>query len=308
MSTSRIDYRHPRRGTVPRQAAPADAAGAGAGARPGGLDHTRAPRVRPVPDPAPAPRAPRTGIDYNHPRRARVRGTTPAATGADAGSAAVSGPGFLLHTNADGSIVRFDPERPIAVSVNVDQAGRWALDDVEEALWRVSCASGLTFEFAGTTERIPQAGDYDGHPARPTLTIAWAKPGTVRGGSDLLDPDELASSVPRDLPPGAEPLAVGIGGWRTMGVRYGDGPWRTAITTAIVVLDSTVRELFPPGFGTGACRGAVLMHEIAHAVGLGHVDDPAQMMFPVVTAKPAQFAAGDLEGLRRIGTAAGPLL
>jgi len=40
------------------------------------------------------------------------------------------------------------------------------------------------------------------------------------------------------------------------------------------------------------------MHELAHLIGLGHVDDEAQMMHP--TSRRAKFGAGDLTGLRKL--------
>ena len=53
---------------------------------------------------------------------------------------------------------------------------------------------------------------------------------------------------------------------------------------------------------------ATLLHEIAHLLGLGHVDDPAQLLHPTlrqISTTPPRFLqayqAGDLEGLRRVG-------
>ena len=60
---------------------------------------------------------------------------------------------------------------------------------------------------------------------------------------------------------------------------------------------------------------AALLHEIAHLLGLGHVNDQAQLMFPYALQKsvtPPRFLQayqpGDLEGLRLVGTTvqAGP--
>ncbi|MCI2237948.1 hypothetical protein MO973_37820 [Paenibacillus sp. TRM 82003] len=50
---------------------------------------------------------------------------------------------------------------------------------------------------------------------------------------------------------------------------------------------------------------AVWLHELAHTVGLGHVEDAEQLMNPELT-EVAGFAAGDLTGLAALGT--GPCL
>jgi hypothetical protein len=59
------------------------------------------------------------------------------------------------------------------------------------------------------------------------------------------------------------------------------------------------------GFGPGTTDGEVLLHELAHAVGLGHVLDPTQVMYPHTTHSESQFGAGDRAGLAALGAAAG---
>ena len=50
-----------------------------------------------------------------------------------------------------------------------------------------------------------------------------------------------------------------------------------------------------------------MLHELAHAVGLGHVDDPTQVMYYRTTNSESQFGAGDRAGLVALGRASGCL-
>lgn len=52
--------------------------------------------------------------------------------------------------------------------------------------------------------------------------------------------------------------------------------------------------------GSPALRRALVLHELGHAVGLGHVTDSEQLMYPIVRDGRDGFGPGDLEGLREI--------
>jgi predicted Zn-dependent protease len=56
-----------------------------------------------------------------------------------------------------------------------------------------------------------------------------------------------------------------------------------------------------PGFG-GSGRGVTLLHEIGHVLGLGHVTDRAQLMYPIHTdgRSPLTPQRGDIAGLKEL--------
>ncbi len=68
-----------------------------------------------------------------------------------------------------------------------------------------------------------------------------------------------------------------------------------------VVLDAGILPNAPAPSGDPDYL-SVLRHELAHLIGLGHVDDPTQLMHPVRQASAeGTFGAGDLAGLAALG-------
>ena len=220
---------------------------------------------------APAARTPLARL-----RQARVQrlcGTPKAVAVADRGSAT----SYALHRNSNGTVTRWNPcDGPITVRVNAPAA---ALADVLAALEQARVATGLDLVYTGTTAFIPQ----DGATQPADLVVAWA----TRAQSDLWSPG-----------------AIGVGGWSSTGTSTDGTRWNWRISSGFVIVDPDAGVV--PGFGRGATRGALLLHEIAHALGLSHVNDVLQVMNPVLASSAyGSYGTGDLAGLRAVGATQG---
>lgn len=187
------------------------------------------------------------------------------------------------YVDQDGDPARWDPCTPIRYVV---QAG-WIPDagrrDLAEALRRLSAASGLQFVDEGDTDELPSRDRPAYQPARygqrwAPLLIGWVPPAVTDVG--------LGSGVQ------GVSLSVAV-------------PGRAAphLVSGQVVLDAAHRVA--AGFGPGTTDGEVLLHELAHAIGLGHVLDATQVMYPQTTSSESEFGAGDRAGLAAVGAAAG---
>lgn len=199
---------------------------------------------------------------------------------------------------------RWNPCATIRYRVNLDGAPKGAAADVDGAIARIAAGSGLRFAKVGTTTVVPGSKGrdvLDDYPARTDLVVAFARPG-----------DPRRSQRSAYLPKTSDTVAVGGAFYQLDTVRAAGRPWHQ-IVQGYVVIDRTKK--LPNGFGAGhrtgllGTWGQVLMHDLGHVVGLDHPrrSDPTQIMYPATTTKPAVWGAGDLTGLRTVGSAYGCL-
>lgn len=167
--------------------------------------------------------------------------------------------------------VTYDPCIPIHVEINPRTGGANAVPLVEDALDDVQAATGLEFVVDGLTERPPQmGGEVRREDLRRPVLVAWSDPAEV---------------------PELDGVTAGLGG--SVAVRSGS---HERYVTGQVALDGpALAEL------SEAEQSAIIRHELGHVVGLAHVDDPRELMFPESTGA-TKWGPGDRYGLAVLGS------
>ena len=201
-------------------------------------------------------------------------GAPPTVVGGEGGYA------FMLR-HADGSPVTFDPCRQVHVAVNPAHEPAGGRDLLLEALGDLSAATGLQFVLDDDTTEVMARARRTYQPERygdrwaPVL-VTWDSPAT----NPLLAGDVLGRAGPQSF--------------------TGPAPDSTRWVTAQAVfnapaLDAQLR------LGHDEDAKAVLLHELAHVVGLDHVADPYQVMYDTNAYPLPSYRAGDRRGLAELG-------
>ncbi|WP_416416861.1 matrixin family metalloprotease [Paenarthrobacter aromaticivorans] len=188
----------------------------------------------------------------------------------------------FLATNDDGTPVGYSPCRPLHYVVNAATAPEGTDALLATAIANISAASGIQFINDGSTDELPTAKREPYQPSKygdrwAPLLISWTTPETAPA---------LADTV------------IGTGG-STM-YSLNNGP-KSYITGSLELDTPQVTELLAEEGGSDYVL-AVMQHELGHVMGLDHVDDPVQLMYPEIGA-PDGLAAGDLNGLHLLASA-----
>ncbi|MGY2129426.1 matrixin family metalloprotease [Blastococcus sp. SYSU DS0617] len=186
---------------------------------------------------------------------------------------------FVALQPGSGRPVAYDPCRPIRYVVRPDDAPPGTEGLLEEAFSRVSAITGLQFVEEGPTDEQPSS---DREPFQPDrYGDRWA-PVLVSWQTERDDPE----------------LVTAAGRAGSAWVSRPGGP-RVYVTGSVTLDAADFAEIlgYPGGYDIAR---AIVLHELGHLVGLGHIDDPSQLMYPE-TGTALDFASGDLTGLAQLG-------
>ncbi len=203
----------------------------------------------------------------------------PTPIGTPAAAPAGKGGYALLNLEDDGSglPIRWDPCRPIHYVVRTQGMPPAASGLIEESFAELSRVTGFSFVNDGTTDEAPHphraamdAARY-GRRWSPVL-VAWTSPAE---DSEITD-------------------YAGLGGPVSVGGRH---PGQRRYVSGIVLLNrENLGDVGTWQAGRARIRG-VILHEMGHLMGLDHVKDAHQLLYPQPTVLATDYAAGDLRGL-----------
>ncbi len=204
----------------------------------------------------------------------------------------------LLHidysfrdTRSDGTPVRWNACAPIEYAVNLRNSPPGGLDDVQQAIARVSAATGLAFRSDGTTltdpgDQIARGGlVYSADRMYAPVLISWV--GHRRFSALEGDRETHALAF-------ADPIE-------------GFGQDAGYFVSGVVVVDEST--VVSTGFRGRFSEGPILLHELGHIMGLAHVPSGDELMWsphiPGYDKHPDPFLTdygpGDLQGLKEVG-------
>jgi hypothetical protein len=194
-----------------------------------------------------------------------------------------------LTEGGDGHKIRWDPcAGPITWTFNPDHMPHHGRKQLRAGFRRIERATGLHFEYAGTTGQKPNPFGTE-----------------IRNGADLI----IGWRTARDYRLFRhQPQVVGEGGnTHRYGYREADGTRASRAISGGVVLNASRDRKLDEGFGRGYTWGEVIVHEIGHVLGLGHIGARTQVMYFQTIRRDANWGAGDLRGLTKVGNSRGCL-
>ena len=197
---------------------------------------------------------------------------------------AASNPNYQFREVQVGSAepVAFDPCRPVHYVMRPNGAPTGGPELVTASLAEISAATGLQFIDDGLTDEAPTEGRPNYLPDR--YGDRWA-------------PVLIAWSAPQEFAPLSGDV-IGVAGSAPVDTEDGQ---RVLVSGQVVLDAGQISEVLRYVSGR-AVAVATITHELGHLVGLSHVSDPQQLMYPSARPLVNTLGRGDRTGLAALGT------
>lgn len=213
-----------------------------------------------------------------------VRGAAQLA-GTTAGTVTAPAASYRALELLNGAPARWNPCQSVPWTFNPANAPRGGLQVVRTALGHITQLTGLRFQYVGTSRATPSSAYLrQTSVGRKPLLIGWSWPSRT------------------DLLAGTGPTHVGETRVSWVGVVTSAG-LRAELMSGVVAFNGATRA---PLFGARS-RYTFALHELGHAVGLGHVSSTRELMAPVIPSTMRDYGPGDRAGMARVGARYGCL-
>lgn len=188
---------------------------------------------------------------------------------------------YVISRTEGGQPVRYDPCDTIHYVIRPENAPAGGEQLIHEAVTKTARATGLTFEYDGTTDESPNVDRLKYQPERygdrwAPLLISWTTP---------------------DETPAFTGDIAGFGG--SAPLQAGQAPW--IFVTGQVQLDGPLAQQLVAK-GSVATVQSMLLHQMGHVVGLGHAEGKDSLMYRANDGAVAGFSDGDKAGLALLGS------
>ena len=184
---------------------------------------------------------------------------------------------------ATGMPVRYNPCAPVHYTINPALAPKTAISDVHTAFEITGGATGIDFVFDGTTTEAPSLERISYRPSSygrrwAPILIAFTNGAPSLDGNTEVDGKHTIGQAGSSYEVNDAGAAVFV--------------------TGTAVFDAGAR--LTPGFGKQTW-GQLILHELGHVVGLGHVENPESVMNDTIDVSHSAWGPGDRAGLWELG-------
>lgn len=239
-----------------------------------------------IPDLSPAPGRPSWPVEGHPPPGLESAGHP---LGQAAPLAAANNSYAFMRAGTGEVHLAYDPCRPIHYVTRGDNAPPGGDRLIAEALAEASRASGFVFINDGPTAEVPVPGRDSYQPER--YGDRWAP--VLFSWQNRVEEPQFTN----DWMPGKYNV-LGIGGSTSMTL---EGKPSAYVSGQVRLNAAALTGMAAEHGGHDKVRG-VIAHEIAHVLGLDHVNDNSQLMAATASDQVTTFQDGDLTGLAILGS------